>query len=67
MGIVSEYSFHLPHELGIFNITAFFKHLVKSSNCTYHLHITQKLWCGIYSSVFAVVALTLLRVIVTVL
>ena len=41
--------------------------LVKSSYCTYHLHITQTLWCGIYSSVFAVVATTLLRVIVTVL
>ena len=40
---------------------------MKSSHCIYHLHITQTLWCGIYSSVFAVVALTLLRVIVTVL
>ena len=44
-----------------------FTHLVKSSHCTYHLHFTQTLWCGIYSSVFAVVGLTLLRVIVTVL
>ena len=40
---------------------------MKSSHCIYHLHITQTLWCGIYYSVFVVVALTLLRVIVTVL